>query len=415
MASSLFLLTSFFFLFLLPDLPSSYGAASSQPILEDGYTVTTVINGHKLGINPHALLPLPGSSDFILLDSVNSVFYTLPFPSSPEVAVKRFSGGEPEGYTDGEPGSARFNKPKSFAVDQKGNVYVADKVNFAIRKISSSGVTTIAGGLSKKTGKEDGPGKNATFSNDFELIFVAERCALLVSDHGSQLVRQIALKPEDCGGGPKSGPALGAVQLWILGLGLSCVFGIAVGIAIRPYIIMPHEGFKPLHFCSKIWKQYLCCLTIPVRQVLTNCFDIRNEVASSALCALLRRLFWLSMSHLSLMVRVNAVGSQNSSKYVSLMDSDVNTSTKVEKSGMFEDQVKELISFDMDPNVKLSNTNDEIVKQGEGNQQESDVLLDGHGRLNEMILANMTSFAKETHQTSAYVPLVESLGLVKRR
>lgn len=43
------------------------------------------------------------------------------------------------GYADGELDSARFNKPRSFAVDLKGNVYVADKTNHAIRKISTTG------------------------------------------------------------------------------------------------------------------------------------------------------------------------------------------------------------------------------------------------------------------------------------
>ena len=53
--------------------------------------------------------------------------------------VKRLSGEGKNGYTDGEPGLARFNKPKSFAVDFRGNVYVADQLNHAVRKISNSG------------------------------------------------------------------------------------------------------------------------------------------------------------------------------------------------------------------------------------------------------------------------------------
>jgi hypothetical protein len=55
------------------------------------------------------------------------------------VMVKRLSGGGDKGYIDGEPGLARFNKPKSFTVDLRGNVYVADQLNHAVRKISSSG------------------------------------------------------------------------------------------------------------------------------------------------------------------------------------------------------------------------------------------------------------------------------------
>lgn len=37
-------------------------------------------------------------------------------------------------------GLARFDKPRSFAVDFRGNVYVADRVNKVIRKISTNGM-----------------------------------------------------------------------------------------------------------------------------------------------------------------------------------------------------------------------------------------------------------------------------------
>ena len=61
-----------------------------------------------------------------------------------------------------------------------------------------AGVTTIAGGYSQKSGHADGPARDASFSDDFELTFISEMCALLISDHGNRLVRQISLRPEDC-------------------------------------------------------------------------------------------------------------------------------------------------------------------------------------------------------------------------
>lgn len=72
----------------------------------------------------------------------------------------------------------------------------------------SLGVTTIAGGGSKKEGRADGPAQNASFSNDFELTFVPHICALLISDHGNQLIRQINLKPEDCSKSSQSGSGM---------------------------------------------------------------------------------------------------------------------------------------------------------------------------------------------------------------
>lgn len=50
--------------------------------------------------------------------------------------------GSSEGYlghVDGKPREARMNQPKGLAVDDKGNIYIADTENMAIRKISDSG------------------------------------------------------------------------------------------------------------------------------------------------------------------------------------------------------------------------------------------------------------------------------------
>lgn len=56
--------------------------------------------------------------------------------------------GEPGFEGDGGPSrSARLNEPKGVAVDDHGNVYVADSENHAIRKIArvSGLISTIAG------------------------------------------------------------------------------------------------------------------------------------------------------------------------------------------------------------------------------------------------------------------------------
>jgi hypothetical protein len=55
----------------------------------------------------------------------------------------RLVAGSFQGYTDhvdGKPSDARFNHPKGIAMDDKGNVYVADTQNLAIRKIGDAGM-----------------------------------------------------------------------------------------------------------------------------------------------------------------------------------------------------------------------------------------------------------------------------------
>ncbi|CAH2041002.1 unnamed protein product [Thlaspi arvense] len=99
------------------------------------------------------------------------------FKYLPQIGVKQMAGNG-KGFLDGDLATAKFDRPKSFAVDFKGNVYVADKGNGAVRKISKSGI--------------------------FILAFVPEMCALMICDHGNKLVRQINLKSEDCARGSES-------------------------------------------------------------------------------------------------------------------------------------------------------------------------------------------------------------------
>jgi streptogramin lyase len=72
------------------------------------------------------------------------------------------------GSTDGTNSDARFSYPESLAVDQTGNVYVADSDNYTIRRVSPIGtnwvVSTIAG-LAGYSGSADGTNSAARFGS----------------------------------------------------------------------------------------------------------------------------------------------------------------------------------------------------------------------------------------------------------
>jgi streptogramin lyase len=70
------------------------------------------------------------------------------------------------GHTDGTNRASRFNFPNGIAVDIAGNVYVADSQNNTIRKIMPAGtnwVTSTIGGLSSRSGSADGTNSTARF------------------------------------------------------------------------------------------------------------------------------------------------------------------------------------------------------------------------------------------------------------
>jgi streptogramin lyase len=57
-----------------------------------------------------------------------------------------------KGYYDGAANISLFNSPEGLAVDASGNVYVADLLNYAIRKLTPAGVSsTYAGGIVQTT------------------------------------------------------------------------------------------------------------------------------------------------------------------------------------------------------------------------------------------------------------------------
>lgn len=72
------------------------------------------------------------------------------------------------GYVDGAAAAARFSSPQGIALDSAGNLYVADLQNAALRKISPTGAVSTVAGRPAIGGKADGSGAAASFSLDPE-------------------------------------------------------------------------------------------------------------------------------------------------------------------------------------------------------------------------------------------------------
>jgi hypothetical protein len=86
--------------------------------------------------------------------------------------------------------AARFNYPAGLAVDNGGNVYVADYGNCAIRKITPAGVVTTLAGQAGTSGAADGTAGAARFSLPSGVA--ADRWGnLYVTDSGNHTIRKI--------------------------------------------------------------------------------------------------------------------------------------------------------------------------------------------------------------------------------
>ena len=95
---------------------------------------------------------------------------------TPDGMVSTFAGSSSEsgGYADGAGRAAQFRLPFGVAVDNKGNVFVADKGNMIIRKITSDGNVTTFAGSSGEQGKLDGETTSARFAFPWDLALDRE-------------------------------------------------------------------------------------------------------------------------------------------------------------------------------------------------------------------------------------------------
>lgn len=120
-------------------------------------------------------------------DSSNSLVRKI----TPAGVVTTVAGlAQSRGTTDGTGASARFMSPESLAADKDGTLYVADYDAHTIRRISPAGEVTTLAGLAGVPGALDGTGNGARFRNP---VGVAVDAAgnVYVADRGNRTVRKI--------------------------------------------------------------------------------------------------------------------------------------------------------------------------------------------------------------------------------
>lgn len=164
--------------------------------------------------------------------------------------VTTLAGSGLAGAADGKGDAATFYSPSDVAVDAAGNVYVADTLNHAIRKIAADGTVTTLNAPSTRVGQylpgaaesfgdyADGPLAAAKFNEPSGLALDAKG-NLYVSDRGNQRIRYIDFAAGTVGTVAGTAPAMGADSPYaegdyLDGAAASARFDAPEGLAIAP-------------------------------------------------------------------------------------------------------------------------------------------------------------------------------------
>jgi len=175
------------------------------PIGYDNYSFA--IGAYSDGVALEAAFNMPlglavdSQDNIYVADSGNHVIRKI----TKDGEVTTVAGTTVLGHRDGKANSAQFNLPSDVAIDSQGNLYVADTLNHAIRKINPSGEVITLNALSTRV-VEYTPGY-ADFSGDFAdgalaiakfneptHIEVDSKDNLYVTDSGNQRIRYIDLQ-----------------------------------------------------------------------------------------------------------------------------------------------------------------------------------------------------------------------------
>ena len=166
-----------------------YGkGTNTEPVVS---TLAGSSSGYAKGTGAAAQFAAPyavardGSGNVYVADSSNHRIRKV----TPGGVVTTLAGTNTAGYADGTAGAAQFNGPYGVAVDGAGNVYVADRFNNCIRKVTPDGVVSTLAGQTT-AGLADGNGAAASFSSPTG-VAVDTSGNVYVADYSNNRIRKV--------------------------------------------------------------------------------------------------------------------------------------------------------------------------------------------------------------------------------
>jgi hypothetical protein len=147
----------------------------------DGAAATALFN-RPLGLEIDAL------ENLYVADELNHRIRRI--SSSGDVVT--FAGSGISGHMDGQPGTARFQNPSDVTIDHiNGNLFVADKMNHCIRKITPTGIVSTVAGVPGSAGYVDAPGQSARLNLPTGIALEGEMPNIYIADQGNHCIRKL--------------------------------------------------------------------------------------------------------------------------------------------------------------------------------------------------------------------------------
>ncbi|MEO6520878.1 MAG: MBG domain-containing protein [Mucilaginibacter sp.] len=161
---------------IIPLSPSNTGGAVPATIY--GQTTTFAGNGTIGSSNGAALNSSFNSPTRLALDLAGNVFIA----DRDNNLIRKVSAGTVTTFASG------FNQPNGVTLDLTGNVYIADAASNSVKKITPTGVVSILAGGSQ--GSANGSGVNASFYYPYS-ITIDIPGNLYVADNANNLIRKV--------------------------------------------------------------------------------------------------------------------------------------------------------------------------------------------------------------------------------
>lgn len=131
------------------------------------------------------------AGNLYIADSLNNVIRKV--SSSGNISTVAGNQSKGAGYSgDGSAAtSAQLNQPYGLAVDQAGNIFIADTFNNVVRRVSTSGVITTVAGTGTAGYAGDGGAPTSAKLNQPYGVSVDQTGSLYIADSGNNVVRVV--------------------------------------------------------------------------------------------------------------------------------------------------------------------------------------------------------------------------------